>query len=98
MLFSCYHALPLPVALPVSCHRLLALWDDCPRRRVWAVGIKCREPQLRGTLVGEEVEFVRDIADQPPIMLKPFDQGPGLACGIRKISDGQFEALVRSLG
>src|SRR3546814_3551304 len=31
-------------------------------------------------------------------MLKPFDQGPVVACGIRKISDGQFETLVRSLG
>src|SRR3546814_10462153 len=39
-----------------SGQRLLSLWHDFHRRSVGTLGIKCHEPQLRGTLVGEEVE------------------------------------------
>src|SRR3546814_2031748 len=47
-----------------SAQRLLSLWHAFHRRRVGTLGITCHEPQLRGTLVGEDVELVRDILSQ----------------------------------
>src|SRR3546814_16411774 len=57
-----------------------------------------RGRQCRSSASWAPALSLRDLADQPPIMLKPFDQGPGLECGVRQRSEKRrvgTEVLVR---